>query len=370
MAEEVNPIGIETGISIHQFPPSLAIGSVSPAGTTVGGPAFTLTVNGSGFTAGSTVLWSGAPRATTFVGTTQLTAAILATDIAAVGSASITVSNPSPAATSGAVPFAIIPNITDIMSALGSAAGQTPAQAGALTNLRTYLTNQDATTSNLQSQLSTSQSQVGTLTSQNAALSNQIAQQNAQITKLQASLAASQPQSGAQSASPLEVAQSLKGVLDQVQNSARSNPGVQTTLTNLNVQVKALLNVQRSDPSSPAEAMLVFPDPTALPDPNTLSTVSLSFGAIPNLQSTGPAQPDGSAGTSSSSASSSSSSSSVSSTAPSSSSARPPSSRPRPASSSSSASAANPSKSFEARSADYRESGSSEAKPPWWRFWA
>ncbi len=310
MAEEENLIGVTTGINIHPFLLAPAIGSVAPSGATVGGPAFTLTVTGSGFTTGSTVTWNGAARATTFVGTTQVTAAILATDIAAVGSASIAVSNPSPAVASKTVSFTIIPNITDIMNTLSTVAGAAPAISGTVANLRTFITNQDAANSTLQSQLSDTQSQVGTLNTQNAALSNTIADQNAQITRLQASLSAAQAQagtpSGPQTASPLEVAQSLKGVLDQVQTAALGSPGVQTTLTNLNVQVKALLSVDRS--SGTAEAQLVFPDPTALPDPNTLSTVSLSFGAIPNLQSNAAAAPpNGNAAGSSSSASPSSS---------------------------------------------------------------
>ena len=43
---------------------------------------------------GSVVSWNGANRTTTFVSATQLTAAIPAADIAATGSASVTVQNP------------------------------------------------------------------------------------------------------------------------------------------------------------------------------------------------------------------------------------------------------------------------------------
>ena len=38
-----------------------------PAAVVPGSPAFTLTVNGTGFVSGSTVYWNGSPRATTFV---------------------------------------------------------------------------------------------------------------------------------------------------------------------------------------------------------------------------------------------------------------------------------------------------------------
>ena len=70
--------------------------SLSPATATVGGPAFTLAVTGGGFMPGSVVRWNGTARATTYVSATQLTAAIAATDIAAAGTAQVTVFNPAP----------------------------------------------------------------------------------------------------------------------------------------------------------------------------------------------------------------------------------------------------------------------------------
>lgn len=61
-----------------------------------GGPAFTLSVNGTGFVSGATVDWNGAPLPTTFVSGSKLTAAVPAGNVAAAGTASITVVNPSP----------------------------------------------------------------------------------------------------------------------------------------------------------------------------------------------------------------------------------------------------------------------------------
>ncbi|MGH9769945.1 MAG: IPT/TIG domain-containing protein [Blastocatellia bacterium] len=70
--------------------------SLSPDTAAVGGPAFTLTAQGSGFVSGSVVNWNGSARPTTFVSATQLTAAIPASDIASAGSASVTVTTPAP----------------------------------------------------------------------------------------------------------------------------------------------------------------------------------------------------------------------------------------------------------------------------------
>lgn len=70
--------------------------SLSPASAVQGGAAFTLTINGTGFVSGAIVRWDGQNRTTNFVSSTQLTAQILAGDIAGVGTAAVTVSNPTP----------------------------------------------------------------------------------------------------------------------------------------------------------------------------------------------------------------------------------------------------------------------------------
>ncbi len=82
--------------------------SLSPSSATAGGAGFTLTVTGSNFINGSTVQWNGASRTTTYVSSTQLTAAILAADIVSAGTATVTVFNPAPGGgTSNAQTFTI-----------------------------------------------------------------------------------------------------------------------------------------------------------------------------------------------------------------------------------------------------------------------
>jgi len=61
-----------------------------------GAATFTLTVNGSGLVSGAVVNWNGNARTTTFVNSSQVTASITAADVAAAGTASVTVSNPAP----------------------------------------------------------------------------------------------------------------------------------------------------------------------------------------------------------------------------------------------------------------------------------
>src|SRR6266446_1260523 len=67
-----------------------------PSAVAPGGPAFTLTVNGTGFVSGAVVNWNGSPRSTTFVSGSQLSAAISAADISSPSTAAISVVNPLP----------------------------------------------------------------------------------------------------------------------------------------------------------------------------------------------------------------------------------------------------------------------------------
>jgi len=76
--------------------PVPAISGISPAFTNAGGAVFTLTVNGSGFIAGSTVYWGTSALTTTYVSASQLTAQVPAADTATVGTISITVQTPTP----------------------------------------------------------------------------------------------------------------------------------------------------------------------------------------------------------------------------------------------------------------------------------
>ena len=100
-----------------------AITTLSPSSAGVGGPAFTLTVNGSNFVGGSVVKFNGVAKVTTFVSATQLTAAIPASDIAAVGTPPVTVTSPG-GATSNAVNFSVAaPTITPPLSPASVLAG-------------------------------------------------------------------------------------------------------------------------------------------------------------------------------------------------------------------------------------------------------
>lgn len=70
------------------------ISNINPSGALVGGPAFPLIVTGTNFLPDSVVRWNGQSRPTTFANSTQLTAQIPASDLASVGTATVTVFTP------------------------------------------------------------------------------------------------------------------------------------------------------------------------------------------------------------------------------------------------------------------------------------
>jgi hypothetical protein len=89
------PGGGTSGAVIFTVTPAVPVLSgISPSSAVVGGPAFTLTANGSNFVSGSVVQVNGSNRTTTFVSGTQLSASIPASDIASAGTLAIGVVNP------------------------------------------------------------------------------------------------------------------------------------------------------------------------------------------------------------------------------------------------------------------------------------
>jgi hypothetical protein len=82
--------------TVKQPNPLPDVTGLSPALAMVGDGAFGLTVIGSGFVPGSTVLWNGEDRTTGFINEFMLAATIRAGDTLAVGTAFVSVLNPAP----------------------------------------------------------------------------------------------------------------------------------------------------------------------------------------------------------------------------------------------------------------------------------
>jgi YVTN family beta-propeller protein len=95
--------------------PTPTITTISPNSSVAGSAAFTLTINGTNFVAGSMINFGGSAPATTFVNSTQLTAAIPAASIASTGTPAVTVTNPAPGAgTSKAINFTITSGLSSV----------------------------------------------------------------------------------------------------------------------------------------------------------------------------------------------------------------------------------------------------------------
>ena len=108
--------------TINGAPPTIT--SLSPASTTAGGSAFTLTISGTNFISGATVQWGSTALTTTFVNATQLTAVVPASLIATASSVSVTVKDSG--GTSPAVTFTInsaVPTITSLSPTSVTAGG-------------------------------------------------------------------------------------------------------------------------------------------------------------------------------------------------------------------------------------------------------
>ena len=111
--------------------PLPVVTSVSPLSAVIGGPGFTLTVNGSNFMLGSRVNFSGVDRPTTFVSSTQLTAPVDASELVSPfffsGPAQVSVINPPPGGgTSAQLPFTFLnpaPAISSISPSTVTAGG-------------------------------------------------------------------------------------------------------------------------------------------------------------------------------------------------------------------------------------------------------
>jgi YVTN family beta-propeller protein len=118
---------VNFSISAAPNPVPVITPPLSPASAIAGTAGFTLTINGTNFVTGAVVSFGGTNKVTTFVNATQVTAAILAGDIAVAGSSAVVVTNPGPGGgPSNSVNFAVnnpVPVITPPLSPAGAIAG-------------------------------------------------------------------------------------------------------------------------------------------------------------------------------------------------------------------------------------------------------
>jgi hypothetical protein len=106
----VNPSGVRDGSTGTPIEPVPTLTAISPITATVGSGALTLNITGRDLAGQPTVYWNGTALPTTVVSSTQLSAQVPASDLAATGLASITASNSSSASPgSNSMPFSVNP---------------------------------------------------------------------------------------------------------------------------------------------------------------------------------------------------------------------------------------------------------------------
>ena len=139
--------------------------------------------------------------------------------------------------------------------------------------IREYAQDQDIQQNNLRTSLSQSLAQIDALIADQSQKQATIASQAQEIADLKAKLAQINTVS---TATPLNLATAFKTVIDTIQAQARQTPGVATTIKSMDIEVKGLVQVKDDQTTT-----LVLPAAGAPIDPHALSTLRVSFGAIP-----------------------------------------------------------------------------------------
>lgn len=149
--------------------------------------------------------------------------------------------------------------------------------AKVLAELRTYLQEQEDARNKLNETLHQSEAALAELKSKIAELEKQNAAQAKQIDELKKRLeAVSGGGTTINASTPLNLAASFKQVIDSIQAEARSTPGMATTVKSMDIELKGLVQVQADNTT-----VMVLPAEKSAIDPSSLSTLRVTFGAIP-----------------------------------------------------------------------------------------
>ena len=104
----------------------------------------------------------------------------------------------------------------------------------------------------------------------NATLQQQLVAAQAEVARLHEQVDEAPP-----TTTPVDLARSFRDVVDTVQSEARTAPGIGVTIRSMDIEVKGLVTVDQQGTS------LVLPQPGTGIDAGALSTLRVSFGAIP-----------------------------------------------------------------------------------------
>jgi hypothetical protein len=136
--------------------------------------------------------------------------------------------------------------------------------------IQQYAQDRDTEQNQLQNELSQAQATVTQLQASNATLQQQNLATAAELQRLKQIIDIGLP-----SSTPVDLARSFRDVVDTIQSEARAAPGVGVTVKAMDIEVKGLVQVQNN------QTTMVLPTVGSSVDPNSLSTLRVSFGAIP-----------------------------------------------------------------------------------------
>jgi chromosome segregation ATPase len=126
----------------------------------------------------------------------------------------------------------------------------------------------------LQHKLDDASTAMSQLQATNAALQAQTSEQARKLADLQARLDKEVPVT---SAAPLDLARSFREVIQTIQDEARGTDEVGVTIRTMDLEIKSLVEAGE-------KTTLVLPSAQAPVDPALLSTLRLSFSAVPTVR--------------------------------------------------------------------------------------
>jgi predicted RNase H-like nuclease (RuvC/YqgF family) len=141
-------------------------------------------------------------------------------------------------------------------------------------DIRTFAQEKEDERNRLQTASNQLQTTIAQLQSTVSTLQQNNAEQLKKIDELKKKAEGASP---AATATPLSLVSSFKSVIDTIQTQARQTPGVATTIKSMDLEVKGLVQLQPGT-NNP---VLIMPAQTSLIDPAALSTMRVSFGAVP-----------------------------------------------------------------------------------------
>jgi hypothetical protein len=148
--------------------------------------------------------------------------------------------------------------------------------------IKTFASDQDAQQQQLRQTIASDQATLTQLQAAHQALQTHANELQSQVADLQKRLDA---EAVVTRSTPVDLVQSFRTLIEQIQSEARGASEVGVTIKSMDVEVKSLVEVDQNQTS------LVLPSVKSGIDAGQLSTLRLSFGAVPTVQASSETEP-------------------------------------------------------------------------------